>query len=79
MKIVDINRETLPANTVFHFKNSTDRCIMVDYEGSEFDCLFVNLDEGVAFEWPDVEEVYDFEFYTKEDDEDFKGVNLEWS
>jgi hypothetical protein len=78
MKIVDINRETLAPGTVFHFKNSLDRHILVDYNNSPFGCIFVNLDKEYAFEWDWIPEYEEVRFWKKDDDEDYQGVCLEW-
>ena len=72
--IIDINRKDI--HEKFHFKNSTDRFILVDYDATTK--LFINLDLKVAYQWEDLD-YYGFYFYEDENDEDFKGVSTDWN
>jgi hypothetical protein len=72
--IRDYNRSQVLTGTVFHFKNSLRSFVVVDFI-SENKTLFVDLHEGFAYSYDDLE--YEgLEFYEKEDDEDFKGVDV---
>ncbi len=72
-QIIDINRTDVPPMVAFHFKNSLKPFILVKNEVE--DSIFVNLTENTCFEWENLP-FYDLEFYTKENDEDFCGVEL---
>ena len=72
--IIDINRTD--TDKEFHFKKSTDRFILVNYDACTK--LFVNFDLKVAFEWGDLN-YYGFYFYEDEKDDDFMGVSTDWN
>ncbi|MBQ6142921.1 MAG: hypothetical protein IJI84_00245 [Clostridia bacterium] len=65
--IKDWNRNEVMPNEVFTFKGSTDPYIQID---TPDDFYFLNLKTTRV-------ETYDsINFYTKENDEDFKGVDV---
>ncbi len=67
--IIDVNRTS--TDKVFHFRNSLQRFILIEYHCEK---VFLNLETRVAYDFCDVED-YGFSFYRDEDDEDFCGVN----
>lgn len=70
--IKDWNREDLQGQ-VFHFKNSLRPFIAI--RDCARDYFFLDLNEGIFYSFDDLE----FEglcFYEKEDDDDFKGVEI---
>ena len=73
--IKDWNRHEIGHNEVFHFKNSLAPFISVVNENG--DQMFVNIQTGevFSFEWVDVLGYY--QFYEKEDDPDFLGVEVD--
>ena len=71
--IRDWNRSEVLGNTVFHFKNSLRPFINVDSTSGN-NC-FLDLNELVIYTFEELE--YEgLEFYTKEEDDDFKGVEI---
>ena len=73
--IIDFNRESIPVGTEFHFQHSLRRFIHVT-DGYDND-FFVDLDEGKLYDLESLS--YDeLDFYRKDDDEDFMGVNTDW-
>lgn len=69
--IKDWNRGEVMHTDFFTLKGSTDRYIQVD---TPRDFLFINLETCMVHPYDEIEE--NGLFYTKEDDEDFKGVNV---
>lgn len=67
------SREVKPLKDVFHFKNSLRPFVTV--ESSSGNYLFIDINEGVAYDFNEVYE--DFTFYSKEEDEDFLGVEID--
>ncbi len=72
--IKDYNRGEVLSDSVFHFKHSLEPFITV-YSEKDCDDIFVNIHKLVAIPFEYLES-YGYEFYTKEDDEDFLGVNV---
>lgn len=71
--IRDWNRNQVLGNTVFHFKNSLRPFINVDDINGTY--YFLDLNELVFYPFEALE--YEgLEFYTKEEDEDFMGVEV---
>lgn len=71
--IKDWNRNQVLGNTVFHFKNSLRPFINVD--NSSGDYCFLDLSELVVYTFEELE--YEgLEFYKKEEDDDFMGVEV---
>lgn len=66
-------KEVETLNDVFHFKNSLRPFITV--ESSTGDHLFIDINEGIAYNFDEVYE--EFTFYSKEEDEDFLGVEVD--
>ncbi len=72
--IKDWNKgEVKTLKDVFHFKNSLRPFVVVDF--SIGDPLFIDIKEGVAYSFDEVYE--ELEFYSKEEDEDFMGVEVD--
>lgn len=72
--IKDWNRgEVETLKDVFHFKNSLRPFITV--ESNEGNHLFIDMKEGIAYTFDEVYE--DLTFYSKEEDEDFLGVEVD--
>lgn len=71
--IRDWNRSQVLGQTVFHFKNSLRPFISVRVSNKD---VFIDIDamEGYTI---DELEYEGLEFYTKDDDEDFKGVDVD--
>lgn len=69
--IKDWNRSEVMPNEVFTLKGSTDPYIQID---TPDDFYFINLKTMVT-ETFDTINSYDL-FYTKENDEDFKGIDV---
>ena len=72
--IKDWNRSEVLGDSVFHFKNSLEPFIMVYLEEDNKD-IFVNIHTLLAYPFEYIES-YGYHFYTKEDDEDFLGVDV---
>ena len=70
--IKDWNREDF-SDEVFTFKNSTTPFIYV--ETSSCEPMFINLHGQQALTFDEIQ-MEDFEFYRKDEDEDFMGVNV---
>lgn len=71
--IRDWNRNQVLGNMVFHFKNSLRPFINVD--NSSGDYCFLDLSELVVYTFEELE--YEgLQFYTKEEDDDFMGVEV---
>ena len=70
-KFINLNRETIPTMTMFHFQYSLRPFICA--RGMDDDLYFIDLTEGVVYNWDELG-YNDLYFYTKEDDEDFYGV-----
>lgn len=68
--IKDWNRSKVMPNEIFTLKGSTDPYIQID---TPDDFYFINLKTMVAENYDSINS-YDL-FYTKEDDEDFKGID----
>ena len=75
--IKDWNRsEVMTLKDVFHFKNSLRPFVTVDTNSGIIGELFIDINEGVAYNLDELE--YEgLEFYSKEEDEDFKGVEID--
>jgi hypothetical protein len=71
--IKDWNNEILDG-AVFHFKNSLRPFISV-YDENEDETLFIDLHNFIGYHFDDLE-YNELNFYTKNDDEDFKGVDV---
>lgn len=71
--IKDWNRNEVLGNTVFHFKNSLRPFVSVPT--NNYDDIFIDINEWVAYTFDDLE-FEGLNFYEKEDDEDFKGVEV---
>lgn len=71
--IKDWNRSEVLGNTVFHFKNSLRPFVSVPT--NNYDDIFIDINEWVAYTFYDLE-FEGLKFYEKEDDEDFKGVEI---
>jgi hypothetical protein len=77
--IIDWNRETLKRGQVFHFANSLRP--FVEIYNTNNNTLFLDVDKMIAYDFDELE--YEgLDFYRKEDDDDFLGVDtdghLEW-
>lgn len=72
--IKDWNRSEVLVDSVFHFKYSLEPFIVV-YSEEKCEDIFVNIHKLVAYPFEYLES-YGYEFYTKEDDEDFLGVDV---
>lgn len=71
--IKDWNRNEVLSNTVFHFKNSLRPFISIPLNNED---IFIDLNEWVAYSFDDLE--YEgLNFYEKEEDPDFKGVEID--
>lgn len=71
--IKDWNRYEVKKGEVFHFQHSLRPFINVS--NTEEINLFLDIDEMVIYDFEALE--YEgLEFYTKEEDEDFKGVEV---
>lgn len=74
--IKDFNRGEVKGGEVFHFQHSLRPFIWVERNSMWCNGYFIDIDEFKAYEEEDL--LCDgFEFYTKDDDEDFKGVEVE--
>lgn len=72
--IVDWNRRKLEYGQVFHFQNSLRPFIGI--RNTSGDALFLDIDKMIAYDFDELE--YEgLEFYSKEDDDDFLGVELD--
>ena len=69
--ILDYNRYEVNRGQVFHFKNSLVPFVNIS---TEDDDLFLDIDELEAYTLNEILLSDDYEFYEKEDDEDFLGV-----
>ena len=75
MKIIkDWNRNEIGENEIFHFKNSLRPFIAVQNTYGEH--LFLDFNEKMIYSFEALEYENLF-FYTKEDDEDFMGVEVD--
>lgn len=72
--IKDWNRNEVLGATIFRFKNSSHPFICADYDNM-YSCIFVDLSTAVAYNYETLKDE-GFIFYTKEDDEDFLGVEV---
>jgi hypothetical protein len=72
--IKDWNRYEVKKGEVFHFQHSLRPFINID-STKETD-LFLDINEMVAYCLDDLE-CEGLEFYTKEEDENFKGVEID--
>lgn len=71
--IVDWNRQTLKPGQVFHFKNSLRP--FIEIRDSTEEIFFLDFNEMKIYTFDELQ--YDgLNFYEDEDDEDFKGVEL---
>lgn len=71
--IKDWNRSEVLGPTVFHFKNSLRPFISVDNTSGNY--CFLDLNELIVYTFEEL--MYEgLEFYTKEEDEDFMGVEV---
>lgn len=70
--IKDWNRSQVLGQAVFHFKNSLRPFVSITVLNQDI-FLDIDLMEGYTL---DELEYEGLEFYTKDDDEDFKGVNV---
>ena len=73
--IKDWNRNEILGATIFHFKNSSRPFICADYNNNMYGCMFVDLSSMVAYSFEELEDEC-LAFYTKEDDENFLGVEV---
>lgn len=73
MAIIDINRNSISSTTMFHFNYSLRPFILT--ETLEGDFIFVDLTQNSCFKWEELE-FFDLKFYTKEEDENFCGVEI---
>lgn len=72
--IIDWNRETLMRGQVFHFKNSLRPFVEVCTTSDN--TLFLDVDAMIAYNFDELE--YEgLEFYRKEEDDDFLGVEID--
>ncbi len=71
--IKDWNRSEVFGPTVFHFKNSLRPFVFVQMDN--FEDIFIDINEWVAYTFDDLE-FEGLNFYTKEDDDVFKGVEV---
>ena len=72
-QIIDINRTDITPTTVFHFQHSLRPFIhVITLSG---DSCFVDLSAGECYGWDDLE-CYDLNFYSNDEDDDFKGVAI---
>ena len=72
--IKDWNRNELKKGEVFHFQHSLRPFVSID--SLEETNLFLDIDEMVVYPF-DALEYEGLEFYTKEEDEDFMGVEID--
>ena len=72
-QIIDINRYGISSMTMFHFQHSLRPFIMTYTTNDE--PLFIDLTNSVAYNYDELENV-DLYFYTKDDDEDYHGVEI---
>ena len=72
--IKDWNRENLNGK-IFHFKNSLRPFIDVSNKITHCDFYFLDLNEKIFYSFDELEDE-GLEFYTKDDDPDFKGVDV---
>lgn len=70
--IKDWNRSEVLDDSIFHFKHSSEPFIVV-FSEEKCEDIFVNLRRLTAYPFEYLES-YGYEFYTKEDDVDFLGV-----
>lgn len=73
--IKDWNRGEVKKQEVFHFKNSSKSFITVTYE-YEDENYFLELDTMTLYRFEDLTEK-GFRFYTKKDDDDYCGVQID--
>lgn len=71
-QIIDLNRTSISSMTMFHFKYSLRPFILATMNDNH---LFVDLTYGTCIAWEDLQD-FDLYFYTKEDDDDFCGVEI---
>lgn len=72
--IKDWNRSEVLGDSVFHFKHSLEPFILV-YLEDKCEDIFVNIHTLIAYTFDEIES-FGYYFYTKEDDEDFLGVDV---
>ena len=72
--IKDWNRNELKKGEVFHFQHSLRPFVSID--SLEETNLFLDIDEMVVYPF-DALEYEGLKFYTKEEDEDFMGVEID--
>lgn len=72
--IKDWNRNEIKKGEVFHFQHSLRPFISID--STEETNLFLDIDEMVIYPF-DVLEYEGLKFYTKEEDDDFMGVEID--
>lgn len=72
--IIDWNRETLMRGQAFHFKNSLRPFVEVCTTGDN--TLFLDVDKMIVYDFDELE--YEgLQFYRKEEDDDFLGVEID--
>lgn len=72
--IKDWNRGEVLDGTIFYFKNSLRPFVTVYVESMD-ETLFIDLHNCIGYNFDDLE-YNELKFYTKDDDEDFKGVDV---
>ena len=79
--VKDFNRGQVKSGETFHFQHSLISFIWIDRDDSVDGGYFVDIDEFRAYTLDELAND-GFYFYSKEEDEDFKGVEvdgkLEW-
>lgn len=66
--------ETMMLGEIFHFKNSLRP--FAEVANAKGDDLFLDIDEMKVYTLDEIQEVEGLEFYRKDDDEDFLGVEM---
>ena len=73
MAIKDYNRGEVNKGQVFHFEHSLRPFIIVEDGGED---VFLDIDTWEIFDFETLENNEGLYFYEKEEDEDFKGVDV---
>lgn len=75
--IKDWNRreEKMMLGEVFHFKNSLRP--FAEVTNTTEDALFLDIDEMIIYTLDEIQEVEGLDFYRKDEDEDFLGVEID--
>ena len=74
--IKDLNRNEVKAGEVFHFQNSLEPFVYVDYPDCDFEMMFFNINSNRLYSFVDLD-ILGLKFYSKDDDEDFLGVEVD--